>query len=81
MTCACGGPIHVSFDIVGGCSGHDADEYCYCDSPHLVIEYRCGAAKRCRNKNFNHLPSESDDIRRIFEKAIQNAKTAAELLS
>ena len=29
------------FNVRGGCSGHPAGEYCYCDSPSADIVFEC----------------------------------------
>lgn len=38
------GPIEIG----GGCSGHDAESYCYCPSPYLAVTWTC---KQCGAKN------------------------------
>lgn len=74
MTCSCGGPIKVSLDIDGGgrCSCGD---YCYCSPPEITIDYSCGAAKRCRNKNFNHLPSDRYGIEQMIDNYLAQLET------
>jgi hypothetical protein len=43
----CGSKLEATLRLTGGCSGHGADEYCYCDPADAHVEFRCTNRKCC----------------------------------
>ena len=49
----------IDLKITGGCSGHEPEEYCYCDSPDVRAAYHCPQTSQftkrgrclCRQRN------------------------------
>ncbi len=44
----CKNPMQLRVELIGGCSGHYADDRCYCDSADVRVIYKCSnhASKR-----------------------------------
>ena len=56
--------VCVELEVSGGCQGHDADEYCYCDSPNAALVLRCAGRQLKRGEKpcgWKHRPYSLQD--------------------
>ena len=53
MNCPeCKAKMNANLEITGGCSGHEPDEYCYCDSKDIHVNFICPTFKCKWHSNY-----------------------------